>query len=249
MANEFNQQNTSTDQLAFQSKNRDVSSSDIYLQLEHLKKIGFYARPTRFSFIIEGIRSDINDRLVRSCLTTSLPGRSLMSTGFKIYGNPVDQVYETSYLSEISMTFRVGQDMFERDFFESWMNLAVSYETADLKYPDEYMTRMKIYQLDPSDYRIYCLGLNNVFCKTLSDMELSTDSTDMIHTVNVTLGYSDYAVIGRIDPQQVKIEASTPKPTEKTNGRVAIYPGQSMGENIQSIEAQQTMELLSTLFK
>ena len=225
MANEFNQQNTSTNEAAFQSHIKDPTRSNTHLQLEHLKRIGFYARPTRFSFQIEGLREDVNTRLIRNCLSTTIPGRSLMSQAFKIYGNPMDQVYEVSYSNEISMTFRVGQDMFERDFFESWMNTAASYETADIEYPDNYMTRVKIYQLDPADYRVYCVRLNNVFCKTISDMELSSDSTDQIHTIQVTLSYSDYAVVGKIDPKEVNIAANTPEPTVKTNGRVAIYPG------------------------
>ena len=38
-----------------QSKNRPTSDSDLSKQLDHLEEMGYYARPTRFSFFIEGL--------------------------------------------------------------------------------------------------------------------------------------------------------------------------------------------------
>lgn len=184
--------------LSEQDKGKTPTTSDILKQLEHVVDMGFYARPTRFAFSIDAVPSTLNDRLLRNCMSLVLPGRSFMSQGFKIYGSPIEQVYETNYSTEISMTFRVGEDMLERDFFEGWMNIAMSYETADVAYPDDYMTSMRIYQMNRNDGYVYGVRLNNVFCKTVSDMELSSDASDQISTVNITLGYTDYAVIGKI---------------------------------------------------
>jgi hypothetical protein len=180
-----------------QSKNRPTSDSDLSKQLDHLEEMGYYARPTRFSFFIEGLSPRINDRLIRNCISASLPGRSLMTQGFKIYGNPLEQVYEVNYATEINMTFRVGEDMAERDLFESWMNTAISYNTSDLNYPDDYMTTMRIYQLDRKDGYLYCIRLNNVFCKTLADMDFSSDSSDQVQTIQVALAYSDFSIVGK----------------------------------------------------
>jgi len=183
------------------SKSRTTSDSDLSAQLDHLERMSYYARPTRFSFYIEALSPTVNDRLIRNCITTSLPGRSLMTQGFKIYGNPLEQVYEVNYGTELNMTFRVGEDMLERDLFESWMNTAISYNTSDLNYPDDYMTTMKIYQLDRKDAYLYCIRLNNVFCKTIADIDFSSDSSDQVQTVQVSLSYSDFAVVGRTSVQ------------------------------------------------
>jgi hypothetical protein len=187
-----------------ESKSRTTSDSDLSAQLDHLERMSYYARPTRFSFYIEALSPTVNDRLIRNCITTSLPGRSLMTQGFKIYGNPLEQVYEVNYGTELNMTFRVGEDMLERDLFESWMNTAISYNTSDLNYPDDYMTTMKIYQLDRKDAYLYCIRLNNVFCKTIADIDFSSDSSDQVQTVQVSLSYSDFAVVGRTSVQGIR---------------------------------------------
>jgi hypothetical protein len=69
--------------------------------------------------------------------------------------------------------------------------------TGDLLYPDTYMTNLRIYQLDRRDLKVYCTELYNVFCKNISDIELSTDASDQITTINVTLAYSEYQVVGK----------------------------------------------------
>jgi hypothetical protein len=213
--------------------------SDVSRQLQHIADMGFYARPTRFSFMIDGIPSDVNSRIVRNCTNLSMPGRSFMTQGFKIYGNPRDQVYETNYSNEISMTLRVGEDMMERHLFESWMNLSMAYETADVAYPDDYMTSMKIYQLNRRDGYVYGVRLNSVFCKTISDMELSSDSADQVSTVQITLGYSDYAVIGRINPDR-----EVPPNQGRNGGRTPIQPIDETQKTKGAYAPDQLMKLL-----
>jgi hypothetical protein len=178
-------------------KYRDALTSSISKQMAHIVGMNYYARPTRFYFEIEGLGWPQNERLVRNCQSTSIPGRALQTQPLKIYGPPVEYAYESNYSNEIQMTFRVGEDFFERDFFEGWMGSVYSPMTADLLYPDSYMTNVRIYQLDKSDLKVYCTELYNVFCKSISDIELSTDSTDQIETINVTLSYSEYQVIGK----------------------------------------------------
>lgn len=180
-----------------QSIKKDFLTSDISRQMAHIQNgSGFYARPTRFAFILEGLLWGLNERLNRNCQSISIPGRSLMSQSAKIYGSPKDQVYEVNYPTELQITFRVGEDMLERDFFDRWMNTAMSHHTHDVNYPDSYMTTMKIYQLDRQDNYVYCTELYNVFAKSIGDIELSTDSSDTIETVSITLGYSESQVVG-----------------------------------------------------
>lgn len=202
------------------SSSHDPSTSSVSRQLEHIVKMGYYARPSRFSFSFDALPSTVNDRLVRNCLSFGMPGRSLMSQGFKIYGPAIEQVYETIYSNEIAMTLRVGEDMMERDLFERWMNLAASFRTSDVSYPDEYMTTMRIHQLNRRDGYVYGIRLSNVFCKMLGDLEFSSDASDQLQTISVTLGYTDYAVIGRINPEQTQQQI----PQDPVSGRRAVYP-------------------------
>lgn len=179
-------------------KSADPISSNVMRQIAHIEKMGGYARPTRFSFVIAGLLAVTNERLNRNCMTLSLPGRSVASQPVKIYGPAREFVYEANYSNEFTMVLRVGEDMLEREFFELWMNSSVSIRSSDLSYPDDYMTSIRIYQLDKTDNYIYCLELYNVFCKAMSDIELGSDLSDQIETVSVVLGYSEYQVIGRM---------------------------------------------------
>lgn len=174
---------------------RDPVTSDISKQLVHMKNMNYFARPTRFYFEFTGVDSQLNERLVRNCMSTSLPGRALLTQPLKIYGPPVEYAYEANYNNEFQMTFRVGEDMRERDYFENWLNSIYSQVTGDLAYPNSYRKTLKVYQLDRSDFKVYCTELYNVFCKSISDIELSTDSSDQIETITVTLAYSEYRVI------------------------------------------------------
>lgn len=177
----------------------DPLTSGLEKQISHIKRIaGGFSRPTRFSFEFRRIPDWYNQRLGRSCQSASIPGRGLQTQPLKIYGPPREYAYEANYQNEIQLTFRVSVDMFERDFFERWMNRVYSPTTADLEYPDRYRTDLKIYQLDTSDKKTYCTELYDVFPKSMSDIELGTDLSDQIETINITLAYSEYQVIGKL---------------------------------------------------
>jgi hypothetical protein len=183
-----------------QSFQKDPYTSGINKQIEHIvKSAAQYARPTRFFFEFTRLGIEENKRLVRSCQNLSIPGRALLTQPNKIYGPPKEYLYESNYQNEIQLTFRVSVDMFERDLFENWMNASYSPTTADLVYPDDYKTTLKIYQLDRSDTKIYCSELYDVFCKNISDIELGTDLSDQIETVTITMSYSEYRIIGKLE--------------------------------------------------
>lgn len=202
-------------------KYKDPHTSNISRQMSHIAEMNYYARPTRFYFEIEGLGWPQNERLVRNCQTMILPGRALQSQPLKIYGPPTEYAYEANYSNEIQMTFRVGEDMFERDFFEGWIGSIYSPINADLFYPDSYMTNLRIYQLDRTDMKVYCTELYNVFCKNIGDIDLSTDLMDTIETITVTLAYSEYQVIGKRNfPYNITKDRGENQPSTTVRSRI-----------------------------
>jgi hypothetical protein len=177
------------------SRASDPITSSIAQQRSFIGELGF-ALPNRFTLFLEGVDAAVNERLARNCQSVSLPGRSIQSQPHKIYGPPREMIYEANFPNEIQLTFRVSEDMFERDFFDMWINKSISYTSFDLEYPDYYSTGLKIYQLDKTDNYLYCMQLYNVFCKGIGDIEMSSDASDQIETVNITLGYTEHQVIG-----------------------------------------------------
>lgn len=179
------------------SKYRPPVRSNIQSQLSHITQMYGYSRPTRFHIEIEQIDSATNERLARNCMSTTLPGRGLQSQPLRIYGPPDEFVYETNYQNEIQITFRVGADMFERVFFEDWIKAAYSNQSADVQYYDVYRRGINIFQLDTIDRKVLCLRLDGAFCKSIGDIELSTDASDQIETLTVTIGYREYQIVGK----------------------------------------------------
>jgi hypothetical protein len=189
----------------------DAVGSNITRQIAAIVSQGGYSKTNRFTFEFTNMNAAVNERLVRNCISLSIPGRSIQSQPHKIYGPPREFPYEANYVNELQMTFRVGLDMFERDMFERWAGHIISPITSDLIYPDQYRVSLKIYQLDPLDNKTYGVELYDVFCKSIGEMELNTEAQDQFSTVNVTLSYSEYHVIGRIFPR-----GDVPPPEENT---------------------------------
>jgi hypothetical protein len=220
-------------------KDKDRFTSNISRQIAHIKNMGLYARPTRFAFDIHGLGALVNERLNRNCMSTSIPGRSIQSQPYKIYGPAIEYAYEANYTNELSMVFRVGEDMFERDFFEGWMGSIISPLSGDLQYPDNYRTTMRIYQLDRRDNKVYAVELYNLFCKSVGEMELSTDSSDQISTINVSLAFSEYQTIGKVnfwyDPRRDR------GPSEPTRTTQALVNEQIRKQDIDSQGFKQAM--------
>jgi hypothetical protein len=185
------------------AKHRDPITSDVSKQLSFIVDkiigVGGYARPTRFYLEFAGVDKNFNERLSRNCISVNMPGKGLATQPLKIYGPPKEYPYETLFNNEVTMSFRVGQDYFERNFFEMWLDQAMSPRSHDVKYSDSYKTSIKIYALDTFDSKIYCSELQDCFCKSVGDISFSQDQTDAITTVDATISFSEYFVLGTID--------------------------------------------------
>jgi hypothetical protein len=185
------------------AKNRDPISSDVSKQLSFIVDkiigVGGYARPTRFYLEFANVNKNFNERLSRNCISVNMPGKGLATQPLKIYGPPKEYPYETLFNNEVTMSFRVGQDYFERNFFEVWLDQAMSPRSHDVKYSDSYKTSIRIYALDTFDGKIYCSELQDCFCKSVGDISFSQDQTDAITTVDATISFSEYFVLGTID--------------------------------------------------
>jgi len=199
-----------------QGPNQDPYKSDIGDHKTWIESMNFYARPTRFFFEIDRMSAYTNERFNRNCISTNLPGRSLMTQPLKVYGPPKEYAYEVNYSNEIQMTFRVGGDMWERTFLEDWISSTIGTSTTDIRYPDEYRTTMRIYQLNRTDGKVMGIELYDLFCKSVGDMDLNTEASDQIATVTASFAYSEYQIIGRsrVAVNQF-LQGQEPRPTNR----------------------------------
>jgi hypothetical protein len=100
------------------------------------------ARPTRYLVSFSGpgelIPPSATARLTVACENVSFPGRTFQTNESRIYGPAYRTPYVPTYPLEITMTFRVGADFYEKRVFEQWMDKINNPDTFDMAYPDEY---------------------------------------------------------------------------------------------------------------
>ena len=131
----------------------------------------------------------IDRRTSLRCQSISFPGRNLDTTpDTNIYGPTRDIVTGFSY-GEINGTFLCSSDLREKEFFELWQSHAFNPETWALKYYDDYVGGMDIYQLDEKDVRRYGIKLFEVFPKTISAQGLSYGTNNTATTVDVGFSF------------------------------------------------------------
>lgn len=126
------------------------------------------------------------------CMSVTIPGRNISTTGYRIYGPARQMPYEILYGGEITLNYILSRDMTERGFFEKWMNSVVSNNNYKLGYYDDYVGNLAIHVLDRSDQTAYVSLVEEVYPKSVGDLTLANDRENEFLTQEVTLTFRKY---------------------------------------------------------
>jgi len=178
------------------------------------------------------LKTDIRERLFFFCDGASMPGRTITDeTNDQLYGPERSIARGVSY-DDITLTFYMDQNMAEQVLFKSWQNMAISPNTYNSNYYDEYTGSIDIYPLVAlSDGTIpradanetpaqgeplarATLGANfthlvEAFPKSIAPVDLSYSNNNAIAKLSVTFSYryavtpADLAVTGASGPNRV----------------------------------------------
>jgi hypothetical protein len=155
--------------------------------------------------MFEGAKDIIRD-LQFLCEVSELPGRSIATSEVRYYGPSVKFPFQTAY-TEISLTFICRGDLFERDFFDSWMQYINPIKHYDFRYKDDYATTVHIFQYSDvaEDYKfldpVYQISLENAFPINLNPQQLVW-ADDSYHRIGVTLNYDRWYRAGERDKNE-----------------------------------------------
>jgi hypothetical protein len=132
-------------------------------------------------------------RLQFMCCKAELPGKSFNTSDIRTYGAFFDMPFTDVY-ANITLTFIVGRDMAERNFFDAWSYLIQDPDTSDFNYVNEYGTTIDIKQLDEYDNKNfsrynYGCRLYQAWPKQTGEMRLAYDETNTYHTLPITFTY------------------------------------------------------------
>tara|TARA_R110001583_G_scaffold75902_1_gene208461 strand:+ start:896 stop:1948 length:1053 start_codon:yes stop_codon:yes gene_type:complete len=139
--------------------------------------------------------ADVMRRLSLSCEEAAFPGRNISTQPNRIAG-PIREIpYESLYSGDLDLTFRIGQDMFERTFFEEWQDRIIDHETHALNYYENYVRDIYIAQLGPDDSIVFQILVKECFPKTIQSIDLGYAKTDEYERQSVSMAFREYVVL------------------------------------------------------
>ena len=130
--------------------------------------------------------------------TIDMPGRTLDTTDFTVYGPKRQIVTGHSFSGEITMTVYCDKYMRQRGFFETWQKAAFDQGTNNVHFYDEYTGGIRIYQLGAfaenadRDRISYGVELFECFPKTISAVSYNQGSENEIQKISVSLAFKSW---------------------------------------------------------
>ena len=151
------------------------------------------ARVNRFEVFITPCQAMLGKDAVSIsmyCEMASLPPVNISTKAFKIFGPTYQRPFGAEYGGEgISMTFHVDRDMKVKKFFDEWTAKIVDPDSGLVNYQEQYITKIKIKQLDEQDNVTYELELEEAFPRSVNLLELNNSAQNQTHRLNVLFAY------------------------------------------------------------
>lgn len=198
------------------NKESDFSMSAFLGAIKHAGM----ARTNRFSVTfplpngLGSIGSDAMQRIFLFCESTGLPSSSFATQHILTYGEGREMPYQRLY-EPVNMTFYVDNGMTVKYLFDAWQNIICDPYSRNYGYYEDYTTDVKILVYDKGSNNMYLVTLKEAYPKTVSGVELSQDSTDVM-TIDVLMQFK-YWTISNVDYDANIID------TTSSNGFLNIY--------------------------
>lgn len=152
------------------------------------------ARPSRFDVTIPVpyyllTQYDNAKQLQMRCESAELPGRTFMTAERKMGSAPVQKMPYMGTYNDVSLTFIVSDDMNEKIFFDSWMEVINPTTNFNFKYQADYAVDISINQYDVTNNVTYVSTLLNAYPVTVNQLDVNWASSDY-HKLTVVFAYT-----------------------------------------------------------
>lgn len=157
---------------------------------------GEFARQSHFMVrISKNAQADRDtEGMMYLCENAELPGRALQMLDARTYGPNYKVPFQSTY-PDITLTFVCTGEMYEKNFFDSWMEEINPISNFDFSYRDEYMATIDIFQYsveatsETSLLPTYQLSLIEAFPVTIMPLPLNW-AEDGFHRLSVQFVYT-----------------------------------------------------------
>ena len=189
-------------------------------------------------YIDEGSLRDLTSAQMREnmqmmCNKITLPSRDINTAPHKTYGPKREMPYAFSFSGEIELTFYGDKFLRQRLFWENWQKQIFNTETFDMKYYNDYVGSIDIFQLGQFDAKAdddarvtYAVRLFEVYPQIISPIDYTYGNNNSIVEVPVTLNFRNWInlTIDQVNGATIG-QAAGDKPTIKASKDFGLFGG------------------------
>ena len=144
-----------------------------------------------------GLINDPRD-VAMLCESCTLPGRAITTIVMQNVKQSIKVPY--TYINEdVTFTFLLTNDYYMRKMFDQWMGMVFNIDTYTMNYKSEYVTDVRIAQLNKQNIPIYTVRLENAYPTGINAINLDNTAENSIQKVTVNLTYENFVVEGLVD--------------------------------------------------
>ena len=129
------------------------------------------------------------------CNKVTMPNRDINTADHRMYGPARQMPYAYSFSGQIETTFYGDKFLRQRQFFENWQKKIMDINTHNMKYYDDYVGTMDIFQLgsfaaeQDRDRVTYAVRLYEVYPQTIGSYDYTYGATDQAVNIPITLNF------------------------------------------------------------
>ena len=188
--------------------------------------------------VVQNTNNDLNSGTMREnmqmmCNKITMPSRDINTSPHKTYGPKREMPYAYSFSGEIELTFFGDKFLRQRMFWENWQKTIFDGETHDMRYYDDYVGSIDIFQLGQFDAKAdddarvtYAVRLYEVYPQIISPIEYTYGANNTIVEVPVTLNFRNWVnlTIDQVNGATIG-QAAGDKPTIKASRDFGLFGG------------------------
>ena len=175
----------------------------------------------------------VRENMQMMCNKITMPSRDINTSPHKTYGPKREMPYAYSFSGEIELTFYGDKFLRQRMFWENWQKTIFDGETHDMRYYDDYVGSIDIFQLGQFDAKAdddarvtYAVRLYEVYPQIISPIEYTYGNNNAIVEVPVTLNFRNWVnlTIDQVNGATIG-QAAGDKPTIKASKDFGLFGG------------------------
>ena len=166
------------------------------------------------------------------CNKVTMPSRDINTKSHITHGPRREMPYAYSYSGQVECTFIADKFLRQRAFFENWQKKIFDNTSHDMKYYDDYVGSMDIYQLGAfagnadRDRISYGVRLFEVYPQTIGSYDMDYAATDQSVQLPITLNFRTWMnlTLDQIDGAEIG-KSIGDVPTVKPSKEFGLFGG------------------------